>query len=62
MQIIPSSGLQSCTLWDAPDIPTLEMWLAENINIDCTNQVFEVRVHSNIPGLAKQQEPLRPAA
>ena len=42
-QLIPTSGSRSVSLWDVDDPEALLVWLAENINVDCAHEVFEVR-------------------
>lgn len=42
-QVFPTSGLRSTSLWDAPSIETLQIWLDEFLDVDCTNEVFEVQ-------------------
>lgn len=42
MQVLPSSGNRSVSLWDVPDRDTLQTWLDEFLDVDCSNEVFEV--------------------
>lgn len=42
-QLIPTSGSKSVSLWDVDDPEALLVWLAENINVDCAHEVFEVQ-------------------
>ncbi|BDA43654.1 hypothetical protein COCOBI_04-6670 [Coccomyxa sp. Obi] len=42
-QVFPTSGLRSTSLWDTTDIETLQLWLDEFLDADCTNEVFEVQ-------------------
>ena len=42
-QVFPTSGLRSTSLWDTTDIETLQLWLDEFLDADCTNEVFEAR-------------------
>lgn len=44
-QVFPTSGLRSTSLWDTTDIETLQLWLDEFLDADCTNEVFEARVY-----------------
>ena len=41
-QVLPSSGNRSISLWDVPDRETLQTWLDEFLDVDCSNEVFEV--------------------
>lgn len=41
-QVLPSSGNRSVSLWDVPDRETLQTWLDEFLDVDCSNEVFEV--------------------
>lgn len=41
--VLPTSGLQSTSLWDAPCIEALQVWLDENLGVDCKSEVFEVQ-------------------
>lgn len=40
--VLPSSGNRSVSLWDVPDRDTLQTWLDEFLDVDCSNEVFEV--------------------
>ncbi|KAK9794918.1 hypothetical protein WJX73_006830 [Symbiochloris irregularis] len=42
-QICPTSGTRSVSLWDVPNVDTLQIWLDEYLDVDCTNEVFEVQ-------------------
>lgn len=42
VQVLPSSGNRSISLWDVPDTETLQTWLDEFLDVDCSNEVFEV--------------------
>jgi hypothetical protein len=42
-QIVPTSGLTSISLWDAPDLEALREWLDELMEADCKSEVFEVQ-------------------
>ena len=42
-QVLPSSGNRSVSLWDVPDKETLQTWLDEFLDVDCSNEVFEVK-------------------
>ena len=42
IQVLPSSGNRSVSLWDVPDRETLQTWLDEFLDVDCSNEVFEV--------------------
>ena len=44
--MLPSSGNRSVSLWDVPDQETLQTWLDEFLDVDCSNEVFEV--HPNL--------------
>lgn len=41
--VIPTSGLQSISLWDAPDVESLKEWLDANLSNDCQSEVSEVQ-------------------
>ena len=43
LQVLPSAGNRSVSLWDVPDKETLQTWLDEFLDVDCSNEVFEVR-------------------
>ena len=43
IQVLPSSGNRSISLWDVPDRETLQTWLDEFLDVDCSNEVFEVQ-------------------
>ncbi|KAL3150214.1 hypothetical protein ABBQ32_000073 [Trebouxia sp. C0010 RCD-2024] len=40
--VLPSSGNRSVSLWDVPDKETLQTWLDEFLDVDCSNEVSEV--------------------
>ncbi len=42
--IVPTSGLQSTSLWDAPSQEDLQAWVDANLNQDCTSIIAEVSV------------------
>lgn len=42
VQVLPTSGTRSISLWDVPDIETLQTWLDEFLDVDCTNEVYQV--------------------
>lgn len=42
-QIVPTSGLRSVSLWDAPSLEALREWLDELMESDCKSEVFEVQ-------------------
>ena len=44
LQVLPSSGNRSVSLWDVPETETLQTWLDEFLDVDCSNEVFEVRL------------------
>ena len=44
--MLPSSGNRSVSLWDVTDQETLQTWLDEFLDVDCSNEVFEV--HPNL--------------
>eukprot|EP00891_Asterochloris_glomerata_P003349 jgi/Astpho2/3349/fgenesh1_pg.00054_%23_36_t len=41
--VVPTSGTRSISLWDVPDKDTLQTWLDEFLDVDCSNEVFEVQ-------------------
>lgn len=51
-QVVPTSGKESVTLWDAPDAETLQRWIDENMSQDGSAQVLEVRPASTEPASA----------
>lgn len=42
MQVFPTNGTKSTSLWDAADKLTLQEWLDEFLDADCNSEVFEV--------------------
>lgn len=40
--MLPTSGTINCSLWDASSADDLLAWLQENLDIECTHEVFEV--------------------
>jgi hypothetical protein len=42
LQVLPSGGLISVSLWDVDDPEALKAWLDENLGQDCANEVNEV--------------------
>lgn len=43
LQILPTDGTLSVSLWDAPSAEAVTGWLDENLNQDGSHEVFEVR-------------------
>jgi len=42
-QVFPTSGTRSTSLWDAPDITSLQEWLDEFLDADCNSEVHQVQ-------------------
>eukprot|EP00884_Botryococcus_braunii_P019910 jgi/Botrbrau1/6602/Bobra.0189s0029.1 len=42
-QVFPTNGLRSTSLWDVSDLETLQSWLDEFLEVDCTNEVHAVQ-------------------
>jgi hypothetical protein len=42
LQVVPSDGLTSVSLWDTVDPAGLQEWLAENLGSDCRTELHEV--------------------
>lgn len=42
-QLVPTSGTESSSLWDVPDIGVLQAWLEENLSDDSTHTCFVVQ-------------------
>lgn len=40
--MLPTSGTVNCSLWDTSSADDLLAWLQENLDIECTHEVFEV--------------------
>lgn len=48
LQVFPTSGQRSSSLWDVTSVEALQSWLDEYLDVGCTNEVFEVRLkHRN---------------
>ena len=43
LQVFPTSGQRSTSLWDVPSVDVLQIWLDEYLDVDCTNEVYEAR-------------------
>ena len=56
--LIPTSGTVSVSLWDAPDIQTLQAWLDETLSEYCKTECFEA-VEEFSQGLAVELARLR---
>lgn len=41
-QVLPTSGTVNCSLWDASSADDLLAWLQENLDIECSHEVYEV--------------------
>lgn len=41
-QILPTSGTQSISVWDAPDLMTLHSWVDENLSEYCASECFQI--------------------
>ena len=41
-QVFPTSGQRSTSLWDVADVEALQVWLDDFLEVDCTNEVYEV--------------------
>jgi len=46
LQVFPTSGGRSSSLWDVASIPHLVEWLDEHMDESTTNEVFEVRLRA----------------
>ena len=44
LQVFPTSGQRSSSLWDVTSVEALQSWLDEYLDVGCTNEVFEVRL------------------
>lgn len=42
VQVLPSDGVTSASLWDTDDPAGLQEWLNENLGGDCTTELHEV--------------------
>ena len=42
VQVFPSNGTKSSSLWDAPDVSSLQEWLDEFLDAECNSEVFQV--------------------
>ena len=42
LQVLPTNGTKSSSLWDADDKLALQEWLDEFLDADCNSEVFEV--------------------
>eukprot|EP00665_Eupelagonemidae_sp_cell47_P011024 gene11023-2850_t len=40
--ILPTSGTQSISVWDAPDLMTLHSWVDENLSEYCASECFQI--------------------
>ena len=43
LQVFPTNGTKSSSLWDAPDISSLQEWLDEFLDAECNSEVFQVK-------------------
>lgn len=41
LQVFPTNGSKSTSLWDAPDVASLQEWLDEFLDADCNSEVFQ---------------------
>lgn len=42
VQVFPTNGTKSSSLWDAPDVASLQEWLDEFLEAECNSEVFQV--------------------
>jgi hypothetical protein len=42
-QVFPTNGTRSTSLWDAPDVSSLQEWLDEFLDADCNSEVHQVQ-------------------
>eukprot|EP00667_Euglena_gracilis_P027525 EG_transcript_34130 len=42
-QLVPTSGTESTSIWDVPDLESLQAWLDENLSDDATHSLYPVQ-------------------